>query len=97
MDCDMPIMDGFEATSLLKNKMSSGALSYVPIVALTAYASNKVEEECQLAGMDDICMQLYIYIYIYYIDDLLDFKPISLDKVKVCLTAFNILFTEELE
>ena len=56
-------MDGFEAT-FLRNKMSSGALPYVPIVALTAYASNKVEEECHLAGMDDICRKLYIYIYI---------------------------------
>ena len=67
MDCDMPIMDGFEATSLLKTKMSSGALPEMPIVALTAYASNKVEEECIIAGMDDICMKLYIYIYILFI------------------------------
>ena len=60
-------MDGFKATSLLRNKMSSGAISYVPIVALTAYVSYKVEEECHIAGMDDISMKSYIYIYIDYL------------------------------
>ena len=57
MDCNMPLMDGFEATSLLKAKMTAGDLLPIPIVALTAYASNKVEEECHIAGMDDICNQ----------------------------------------
>ena len=56
-------MNRFEATSLLKVKMSAGDLFPVPVVALTAYASNKVEEECHIAGMDDIC-KLYTYIYI---------------------------------
>ena len=46
----------------------------LPIVALTSYVSNKVEQECHIAGMDDICMKsyyiyIYIYLYIYiYID-----------------------------
>ena len=52
-------MDGFEATSVLKAKMSTEDLLPVPIVALTAYASKKVEEECYLAGMDDICKENY--------------------------------------
>ena len=89
MDCDMPIMDGFEATSLLKAKMSSGALPYIPIVALTAFASKNVEEECNIAGMDDICKKIFNILYF------LDFKPISLDIVKGCLAAFNIQFSEQ--
>jgi two-component system, sensor histidine kinase and response regulator len=49
MDVQMPIMDGFEATSRIKEDMGDEA---PPIVALTAHAMKGDEERCLSAGMD---------------------------------------------
>ncbi len=48
MDCQMPILDGFKATSQLR---SQGLKT--PIVALTAFARNEDEDQCLNAGMND--------------------------------------------
>lgn len=48
MDCQMPAMDGFEAT----RKLRSMGLQ-VPVVALTAHVRNEDEHRCLTAGMDD--------------------------------------------
>ncbi len=50
MDCEMPIMDGFQATRILKeHHMVEG----IPIVALTANATTEDRLNCFKAGMDD--------------------------------------------
>ena len=49
MDCQMPVMDGFEATSRIK---SQGMNTTVPIVALTASALVSDRERCLAHGMD---------------------------------------------
>ncbi len=51
MDVQMPRMDGFEATRAIREKerMRGG---HTPIVAVTAYALRKDEEQCLAAGMD---------------------------------------------
>jgi signal transduction histidine kinase/CheY-like chemotaxis protein/ligand-binding sensor domain-containing protein len=47
MDCEMPGMDGFETTRLLREHSS------VPVVALTAHVLEGTREKCLAAGMDD--------------------------------------------
>ena len=53
MDCQMPIMDGFEATRHWRDQESKLSLPRLPIIALTANAMQGDEERCLDAGMDD--------------------------------------------
>ncbi len=54
MDCQMPEMDGFAATRMIRAEERSAALGHrVPIIALTANALEDDRQECLDAGMDD--------------------------------------------
>ena len=58
MDCQMPELDGFDATAVIraverKKNAVFGAHAHLPIVALTANAMKGDRERCLKAGMDD--------------------------------------------
>lgn len=51
MDCQMPIMDGFTATRLIRER-EQGTTFHIPIIALTAFVMKEDKEKCMASGMD---------------------------------------------
>lgn len=50
MDLRMPVMDGLEATKLIRNELQ---MKDLPIVALTGEMSADIRSECEQIGFDD--------------------------------------------
>ena len=53
MDCQMPVMDGLEATRLIRIYEKEQGLTPVPIIAMTGNAFESDRDRCFKAGMDD--------------------------------------------
>ena len=52
MDCEMPVMDGFEATTRIREWEQQTGRPPIPIIALTAHIMNEHKEHSLQAGMD---------------------------------------------
>ena len=52
MDVQMPVMDGVEATRMIRSGASGALDPSIPVVALTAYVSPEDRERCMVAGMN---------------------------------------------
>jgi PAS domain S-box-containing protein len=53
MDCEMPEMDGYEATGEIR-RQEQATTRHLPVIALTGHASSEDAEKCRQAGMDDV-------------------------------------------
>lgn len=53
MDCEMPEMDGYQATRALREWEKLNGLHHLPVTAMTAHAFAEHRDQCFQAGMDD--------------------------------------------
>ncbi len=59
MDCQMPEMDGFEATRALRCREAASGSPRLPVIAVTAYALDDDRGRCVAAGMDGYLAKPY--------------------------------------
>ncbi len=59
MDCRMPVMDGYQATRVIRDLEKEYNKTPIPIIALTANASNEDRVLCKQAGMNDVITKPY--------------------------------------
>lgn len=80
MDCEMPKMDGFEATRQIRKIEAENNLTPTPILALTAHAMKEHLIMCHEAGMDD-CLSKPIELDSLK-DKLLNYRHLNFTNVR---------------
>src|SRR5690606_38876132 len=53
MDCEMPEMDGYEATRQIRAFELANGLQHITVIAVTAHAVSESRDMCMQAGMDE--------------------------------------------
>jgi PAS domain S-box-containing protein len=90
MDCQMPVMDGYQATREIRAREQG--LKRIPIIAVTAHAMAGAAEECLAAGMDayqskPLDRDLLIQCLNKFLDTELDIMPNNLEAATSHSTA----------
>jgi signal transduction histidine kinase/CheY-like chemotaxis protein len=102
MDCQMPVMDGYEATRKIRARDWKAA--QIPIIALTAHVIESEREKCFQAGMDDYiskpvekdALRLIVNRWLSTDTELLAQAPIKLDtEDDLMLKESNSTISEE--
>jgi signal transduction histidine kinase/ActR/RegA family two-component response regulator len=58
MDCEMPLLDGWETTQKLKNMQARGDIEKLPrILGNTSHSFHDIREKCLSVGMDDVIVK----------------------------------------
>ena len=57
MDIEMPRLNGFETTQILRRKMIMGEISFIPIIGVTGHNPKEKKVECLLSGMNDMIIK----------------------------------------
>jgi CheY-like chemotaxis protein/HPt (histidine-containing phosphotransfer) domain-containing protein len=103
MDCQMPVMDGFEATRQIRKHEQDHALATTPIIALTANALDADREACLASGMDDFLVKpVRATTIVAVFERYLAFKPLlkashTIGDTEVNKDHFNFYLLGELQ
>lgn len=109
MDCNMPVMNGYEATRKI-NQIQSSSQKPIPVIALTAEGQNTGLQKCLDAGMKDfinkpilvpdLILTLKKYCSYQKQEVLCHIDPLAIDKLKEFSTEeeslISVLFKEYL-
>uniref|UniRef100_A0AAV1UGF4 histidine kinase n=1 Tax=Peronospora matthiolae TaxID=2874970 RepID=A0AAV1UGF4_9STRA len=57
MDCEMPVMDGYTATKMIRQFEQENDIPRIPVLGLTAYAMSGDRQKCLSSGMDEFMVK----------------------------------------